>query len=293
MSSTKLEAVALNKSYGSNHALKNMSYTFTEGVYGLLGPNGAGKSTLMNILTDNLWPDQGHVMYNGKRIDQLGKHYLKVLGYMPQQQALYDGLTAARFLYYMATLKGMSKAEAKEQIPRLFKLVNLQEAMNKKLGHFSGGMKQRVLIAQALLGDPKVLILDEPTAGLDPKERIRIRNLISKISFNKIVLIATHVVSDIEFIAKEIMLLRQGELVDYGKPHQLTDKLQGKVYEIKTDQAQLMPIAQQFKVGNIAKDAEHVYVRIVSERPPENYQFTVVKPTLEDVYLHIFDAEEV
>lgn len=207
----KLEIKGITKVYkkGAVKALDNFSVTLTPGVYGLLGPNGAGKSTLMNIITDNLNADGGEVVYDGENIKKLGKDYRAVLGYMPQQQGLYDDFTLNRFLWYMAALKGLKKKEAKEKITQLLETVNLTDAAHKKLGSFSGGMKQRALIAQALLNNPEILILDEPTAGLDPKERIRIRNFISEIAEDKIVLISTHVVSDIEFIAKEIILLKK------------------------------------------------------------------------------------
>ncbi|MFF2089189.1 ABC transporter ATP-binding protein [Paenibacillus sp. NPDC058174] len=288
----QLQVEQLTKSYGPNLALNGFSYTFTEGVYGLLGPNGAGKSTFMNLLTDNLLPSSGVVRYNGQPVSKLGKKYLKVLGYMPQQQGMYDTFTAERFLYYIAALKGLKKREADAQVPRLLSLVNLQQERYKKLGNFSGGMKQRILIAQALIGDPKVLILDEPTAGLDPKERIRIRNLISEISFNKIVLVATHVVTDIEYIAKEVLLLQKGELIGSGSPYKLSNELQGVVFEIQTTTERLADVAQHYKIGNIAKDIDHITVRIVSDEKPEHYEYTEVKPTLEDLYLYRFDSED-
>src|SRR5690625_5163649 len=268
-----LEMKELQKRYGQNHELSKFSYTLTESIYGLLCPNGAGKSTLMNIITDNLLPDSGDILFNGEQTKIMGKDYLKVLGYTPQHQGLYNSFTASRFLFYMSALKGMTKNEAKEQIPRLLKFVNLEDHMYKRLGHFSGGMKQRILIAQALLGNPKLIILDEPTAGLDPKERIRIRNLISEISFNKIILIATHVVSDIEFIAKEILLLDKGVLIDSGSSHHLTEKLEGSVFEIKTTPNKLPSITNQYKVGNISKDTEHVYVRVITEKEPIDHEF--------------------
>ena len=217
----------ISKTYkkGSVKALDNFSVTLTPGVYGLLGPNGAGKSTLMNIITDNLNADGGEVVYGGENIKKLGKDYRAVLGYMPQQQGLYDDFTLNRFLWYMAALKGLKKKEAKEKITQLLETVNLTDAAHKKLGSFSGGMKQRALIAQALLNNPEILILDEPTAGLDPKERIRIRNFISEIAEDKIVLISTHVVSDIEFIAKEIILLKKGQLISHDSPNKLTKEL--------------------------------------------------------------------
>lgn len=288
--SISLQMTDVRKSYGDNHALKQFSYTMTPGVYGLLGPNGAGKSTLMNVLTDNILPDDGTIEFNGERVSKLGVDFLKVLGYMPQQQGIYEAFTAKRFLYYMAALKGMTKQEADEQIPHLLQLVNLANDGHRKLGNFSGGMKQRILIAQSLLGNPKILILDEPTAGLDPRERIRIRNLISEISFDKIVLIATHVVSDIEFIAKEILLLQKGELVGSGTPQTLTADMIGHVFEITAKQEQLAEISKQYKVCNISKDSDFLYLRIVSDERPVEYTYEEVRPTLEDVYLYRLDA---
>lgn len=287
-----LEIEKLNKRYGSNHALKDFSYTLTEGVYALLGPNGSGKSTLMNIITDNLLADSGKITYKGEDVKRLGVDFLRVIGYMPQQQGLYDTFTASRFMYYMAALKGLTKSQADEQIPDLFKLVNLQDVANKRLGSFSGGMKQRILIAQAILGQPELLILDEPTAGLDPKERIRIRNLISQISFNKIVLIATHVVSDIEYIAKDVILLKKGSIADSGHPHTLSEKLKDSVYVIKTSPESLPDLEDKYRVGNISKDRDSIYVRVVSDHPPKGYDYEMAKPTLEDLYLWMFDQGE-
>lgn len=287
-----LEIKNISKTYkkGTVKALDDFSVTLTSGVYGLLGPNGAGKSTLMNIITDNLNSDSGEVLYDGEDIKKLGKDYRTVLGYMPQQQGLYDDFTLNRFLWYMAALKGLKKKEAKQKITSLLETVNLKESAHKKLGSFSGGMKQRALIAQALLNDPKILILDEPTAGLDPKERIRIRNFISEIAENKIVLISTHVVSDIEFIAKEIILLKSGQLVSHDTCNNLIKEIENKVFEIETDKENLKYFQETYRVSNLFHDDDKIIVRIVTDIPPENYKVQPVKPTLEDLYLYVFET---
>ena len=286
----KLEIVNLNKTYkgGKVKALQDFSITLTPGVYGLLGPNGAGKSTLMNIITDNLKADSGKILYNGRDIKKLGKEFRSVLGYMPQQQGLYDDFTANRFLWYMSALKGLKRKEAKEKITELLKTVNLTKSAHKKLGSFSGGMKQRVLIAQSLLNNPEILILDEPTAGLDPKERIRIRNFISEIAENKIVILATHVVSDIEFIAKEVILLKEGSLIACDTTENLLSQIDDIVYEVTVLSGEVEQLEQKYNVSNIFRRGNEVIARVVSDSLPDELRKTKVRANLEDLYLFYF-----
>lgn len=277
----------LKKNYGSIRALKGVSFSLTTGVHGLLGPNGAGKSTLMNILSGNLNATEGEIIYNDMSLSTLGNEFRKVMGYMPQQQALYPDFTAIRFLSYMAALRGMTKEKARKAIPRVLEQVSLTETANRKIKGFSGGMKQRLLIAQAILNDPEVLILDEPTAGLDPKQRIAIRNLISSISENKIVLISTHVVADIACIAKDLLILKEGELLRHDTPGRLLSEMQGKVWELSIPPTQLPEYQQKFRISNVSSDAEGFSVRLFSDSPISGA--TLVRPNLEDVYLNYFE----
>ena len=212
-------------------ALDKFSAELSEGVYGMLGPNGAGKSTLMNLITDNIKRTSGEILYDGEEILEMGSRFRNKIGYMPQQQGMYDSLSAIDFLYYMAAIKGIKRKEAKAEIERLLRVVSLEKEAHKKIGGFSGGMRQRVLLAQAIMGKPEVLILDEPTAGLDPEERIKTRNFIKDMSENMIVILATHVVSDVETIAGNIMLIKEGRLIEMASPKELTDRvweLEGK-----------------------------------------------------------------
>lgn len=286
----ELKIEQVTKTYGAKHALNQFSVVLKEGIYGLLGPNGAGKSTLMNIITDNLAATSGTVYWEGKRIQSLGKQYREILGYMPQQQGMYDEFTVEHFLWYMASLKGMKKKVAKEQINQLLSVVNMAENRKKLLKGLSGGMKQRVLLAQALLNDPKILILDEPTAGLDPKERIRIRNLISEIALNKIVLLATHVVSDIEYTAKELILMNNGVLIAKDTPSNLIKMVTDQVWEIRVKEADLKEIVKKYKVSNIIAEEDGVVVRIIEKKEAIEKQWNpvMVRPNLEDLYLYLF-----
>ena len=285
----ELELTNLTKNYGSLQALCDFSTTLIPGIYGLLGPNGAGKTTLMSIIAGLREPDGGLVTFDGEDTHKMGRRFRDVLGYMPQQQNLYTQFSAMRFLRYMASLKGLDRKEAAERISHLLDIVGLKEVAHRKLGGFSGGMKQRVLIAQALLNDPKVLLMDEPTAGLDPQERIRIRNFISEIAFDKIVLLATHVVPDVEYIASEIIMIRHGQKVAMDTPVNILKQMQGKVYELSIQSGELDKLRAAYKICNISKDSTGVMVRVVSDKPPEDLTAAVVKPTIEDAYLYMVE----
>ena len=291
----KLELIEVTKRYGKIRALDHVSLTFVPGVYGLLGPNGAGKSTLMKIITDSIRASSGEVLFCEREIRQWKRLYRAALGYMPQQQGIYEEFTARRFLTYMALLKDIPKPEIEKEIERVLELVHLSQVADQKLGTFSGGMKQRILIAQAVLGDPKILILDEPTAGLDPKERIRIRNMISRIAMNRIVIIATHVVSDIEFIAKKIVLMKKGEVLGCQPPAKWLEELQGKVYEIAVSEQEVESLTESYLVCNIRKDEkEQVWARVIVKTAEEVTSYSdyhLVWQTLEDLYLLKFQEE--
>ena len=221
----------LMKRYGEKVALADFSYTFTPGIYGILGANGAGKSTLMNLITDNVSRDGGSILFDGTEILKLGKAFRAAVGYMPQQQGMYDDFSARAFLRYMAEIKQIPAKQARAQIEQLLEVVNLREVAHKKVGGFSGGMRQRVILAQARLGEPKVRILDEPTAGLDPKERLRLRRYIADLAQDRIVFLTTHIVSDIESIARDVLLMQEGSIVAHGTPEDLMARVGGSSLE--------------------------------------------------------------
>lgn len=279
-----LEIKGLTKKYKDKLALDNFTYTFEKGVYGLLGPNGAGKSTLMNILVDGIKKSGGDIRYNGENITKLGYKYRDIIGYVPQQQGMYDSFTAEEFLNYIANLKGINKKEISDKVTEMLEFVNLENVRKKKLGGFSGGMKQRILIAQALINDPDILILDELTAGLDPNERIRIRNLIAQISINKIVIIATHIVSDIEFIANKIIMLSAGKIIKNGSPSELLSEIDGYVFEEMIEKCNVEMYNQKYLVSGLMAGAQQVKIRyICNEKACNGHK---VEPNLEDYYLY-------
>ena len=294
----ELQLEGLSKTYGTVQALRKVTYTFKPGIYGILGANGAGKSTMINLITDNVSRDNGsdggRILYDGEDILKLGKRFRAIVGYMPQQQGFYEDFSPKAFLKYMAEVKGLKgkNAEGKtvnQQIDELLEVVNLTGVAHKKIGGFSGGMKQRVLLAQALLGNPKILILDEPTAGLDPKERIGIRNYIAELSKDKIILFATHVVSDIECIADEVILLKKGNLVKKDTPEALMKSVSDKVFEIRGTKEELLALQHNVGLGNIIHDQNGISLRIVTDKP--HYSYIPVKDniSLEDVYLYYFE----
>lgn len=282
----------VTKSYGSNLALDGFTATLEPGIYALLGPNGSGKSTLMNIITDNLKADRGEITFDGENTLKMGVRFRELLGFMPQYPGLYPNFTVERFLWYMATLKDMKRDDAARQIREILAAVELDDVPNRKIGALSGGMKQRLCLAQAVLGDPKILILDEPTAGLDPKQRISIRNYISKIALDKIVIIATHVVSDVEYVARDIIMLKKGVIVDNAPPHELTAKITGKVWNVPVDEREVSEMQNRYRVINISVDdvLGKAVLRVLSETQPTE-DVKPVTPTLEDYYLYVFGSE--
>ena len=277
----------LSKSYGSNLALNQFTYSFDHGIYALLGPNGSGKSTLMNIVTQNLKSDNGEILLDDTPIGKLGASYREKLGFMPQYPGMYPSFSALDFLRYMAVLKGLNKKKADEQIDELLHAVELHDVRTHRIGSFSGGMKQRLALAQSLLGDPEIVILDEPTAGLDPKQRIAIRNYIASVALNKTVIIATHVVSDVEFIAREAIMLKKGVISDSGSPYELTQKIEGQVWQTVVKPEEVQAKQDKFRVVNIQNGEQGVILRILSDVKPTEDSVTVV-PSLEDYYLHVF-----
>lgn len=222
-----LEVINLTKKYGSFTALDDLSLTLEHGIYGLLGANGAGKTTFSNLITDNITRTSGEILYNGKEIKELGKSYRKLIGYMPQLQGMYEDFSARKFLHYIGALKGMKHRDCKIQTEENLKLVTLDKYAHKQLGSFSGGMRQRVLLAAALLDNPEILILDEPTSGLDPEERLKLRNHIAEISTVRTILLVTHIVSDIESVAQRVILLSHGKLIKFDEPQKLINEVSG------------------------------------------------------------------
>jgi ABC-type multidrug transport system ATPase subunit len=275
----------VSKRYGRGVlALRNFSLDVKPGVLGLLGPNGAGKTTLMSILATITKASEGLVLWNGTDIARDPDVLRSVLGYLPQDFGVYPNLSALEFLEYLAAVKGLDASIAKRRIDELLELVNLTEVRKRPLGGFSGGMRQRVGIAQALLNDPQLLIVDEPTAGLDPEERVRFRNLLSDLSGKRIVILSTHIVSDVEATATDIALIAKGTLVAHAAPEALLAQVEGKVWEWVVPSADLTTLKQQFLISNTTRRSDGVHVRVLGDEPPAGAQ--PVAPNLEDAYLY-------
>ena len=286
----KLILNRLTKQYKDKTAVESLSAELTPGIYGLLGANGAGKTTLMRMVCGILNPTSGNVTLDGRDTVAMGESYRDLLGYLPQDFGYYPVFTAMDYLLYIAALKGLTKSAAKVCANELLETVSLQNVANKKIKTFSGGMRQRLGIAQALLNDPKVLILDEPTAGLDPKERVHFRNLISEISKDKIVILSTHIVSDVEYIANNILVMKDGRLVHQGRPDEITASINGYVWECRTEPRGTDLLSEKYTVSNLKHEGSQDMLRIVSEEKPcENA--VQVEPTLEDLYLYYFSEE--
>lgn len=279
----------VTKTFHNQIAVNNISVKLQEGIYGLLGPNGAGKSTLMKLMVGNYLPTSGDIFWNEKDIQQLGISYRSIIGYMPQQQNLYPYFTGRRFLLYIAALKGIPSKKIHSEIEEMADRVNLSNVLDKKIGTYSGGMKQRLLLAQALLGDPKLIILDEPTAGLDPKERIRVRNFISRNTVGKTVIIATHVVQDIEFIADWVLLMKEGKLIAEGTMDDLLIELAGKVLEIDVPMEKVDSYLDHYLISNITRTGDHARLRLIKHNKEEVFPDAVtVTPDMEDYYLYLY-----
>ncbi len=280
----------LTKQYKQKLAVDRIDLELKCGVYGLLGANGAGKTTLMRMICDIQEPTSGEIFCNGQNIREMGEEYRDRLGYLPQNFGYYPEFTAYKFLLYIASLKGLGKEQAAVRAQYLLEMVGLADQKKQKIKTFSGGMKQRLGIAQAMLNEPEILILDEPTAGLDPKERVRFRYLISSFSKDKIVLLSTHIVSDVEYIADEILVMKDGRLIHRGAPEVVTQEAKGLVWECKVESKDAERYIEQYNVGNLKNVGDKTTLRIISDTCPCEGAVEA-EPTLEDLYLYYFSEE--
>ena len=277
----------IRKDYGKFTAVEDINLELENGLYAMLAPNGAGKTTLIKMITTLLYPTSGEILYNGMDIYKMGETYRDVIGYLPQHFGYYKNNTPTQYLDYLAALKGISKEAAREKIPELLELVGLSDVSNKKMKKFSGGMIQRVGIAQAMLNDPKILILDEPTAGLDPNERIRFRNLISELAEERLVLLSTHIVSDVEFIANKIVLMKEGQCCFGGTSDEVIASMDKKVYCFVAPREQVDHYMRNYLVVNVKTFGSNAELRILSDHEPVKGA-CVEEATLEDAFLNYF-----
>jgi len=284
----ELRTNELTKKYGSKTAIDHLNVTLSNGVYGLLGANGAGKTTLMRLLCDIQTPTSGKITLDGKDILGLGEKYRALLGYLPQHFGYYPDFTAMDFIMYVAALKGLGEKQAKNKAAELLEAVDLTKESHHKIKTFSGGMKQRLGIAQAMLNNPHILILDEPTAGLDPKERVRFRNLISAFSKERIVILSTHIVSDVEFIAEEIIMMKSGRVLQFGKPQEITAEIDGYVWECTVPSNRAEQYTETLNISNLRNtENNNTVLRVIADCQPMG-NAKQVPPTLEDLYLFYF-----
>lgn len=278
---------ALSKQYGDFCALDRFQTELDSGIYALLGPNGAGKSTLMNILVGLLAPTSGEIRFDGNNIDRMGEEFRAQIGYMPQYPGFYPEFTAMELMRYMADMKCCPRAKREQRCLELLEAVNLTEQRSKKIKTFSGGMRQRLGLAQALINAPKILVLDEPTAGLDPKERVRFRNMVRRLSDQITVIFCTHIVSDIETIAKEVLLIHHGVLIAQGTIPALVQRMEGKVWEVIPEANELEALLDEYQRSSLVSRNMQTAIRIVHDEQPHPQAYPCT-PDLEDVYLYMF-----
>lgn len=284
----ELQLENVSKNYGTLRALKQVNYTFTEGIYGLLGANGSGKTTMIRLLCNLQKPTEGRILFDGKDIKKAGQNYRSILGYLPQDFGYYPDFTCYKFLFYIATLKGFSKKNAPDRIIEVLSQVDLLDVKDKEIRQLSGGMRQRLGIAQAILNDPKLLILDEPTVGVDPQERVKFRNLVHRIAHGRTVILSTHIVSDIEYTATQLLFMRLGQIVGSGTPDSLLQQLDGKIWECSVPFGEADQYYDKFKIISQINHEDGCTLRLFHEGKPMEAA-RQVKANLEDLYLYHFD----
>jgi ABC-2 type transport system ATP-binding protein len=284
----QLQMEGITKNFKDKDVLKGITLRMENGVYGLLGPNGAGKTTMIRILADILQPSKGRILFNGQDKNSCGDEYRAKIGYLPQDMSFYSDFTGRDYLNYVAALKGMAQAKAKEQIESLAQNVGLADDLHRRAVTYSGGMQRRLGIAQALLDDPEILILDEPTAGLDPHERIKFRNIISAYSKDRLVLLSTHIVSDVDSIAKQIMMMEYGKVERLGSGEEYIRQIEHCVWSLQIPVEKLVAFQNSAVISNVIPHGDIMEVRVLDEKKPSSDAVSVT-PNLEDAYLYIFN----